>query len=199
LQLLDLILALQLGLLGELDLLLLQLKVALLLLEGLLPGDPLSLGLELPLLHLLNGSPVLLLGGPVPVGLGGCHAALLARGCFDSYALDHDGLGWLGRFLLDLGRGPPALVGTVVTFPEDDRSVVSVLASINVQALASVVPDGLSCSFVDGDADVRLLVVLSQNSLANVVGFTLHVGDGEVPLVPGSDGIRSGVVGPPLV
>ena len=94
----------------------------------------------------------------------------------------------------------PALVVAVVAVPEDNMSVVTVVSTMNIEALATVVSDVSSVSRVPLDS---LSVVSSPWSHgggnSDSEASSLLVGNHEASLVEGSDGLSSSVEGEPLL
>ena len=109
-------------------------------------------------------------------------------------------LQWLRWPLLGSLVDPPGLVETVVAVPEDNVSVVGVAVSVNIQALLTVVSDVSSGSTVPSD-----LLVGGSSVWSNADGNSNSelsvelVGNGVSSLLPGSNGVSSGVKDEPLV
>lgn len=94
----------------------------------------------------------------------------------------------------------PALVGSVVTVPEGQVSVVSVLSTVDIEALSSVVLEVSSVSSVPSDfIGVISLECSDDSSNSNSETLSSLVGESEVSLGGSSDRVSSLVKNEPLL
>jgi len=108
-------------------------------------------------------------------------------------------LDWEHWELSQLGVEPPALVGSVVTVPVDQPSLVGVSSSVDIEALAESIGDGLLVALPPVVLLVDLLSVSSHDSWSSdSVSLSGLVGDGEASGSVSSDGLSSGVEDEPL-
>jgi len=107
---------------------------------------------------------------------------------------------WLSWVLDTSLINVPGLVLTVVAVPEDNVSVVSVRSTMDIETFLSVVSDVSVGTVVPSDSLVVLALPLSDGSSnTNSELVSSLVGDDEVSSSPSSDGLGSGIEGPPLL
>lgn len=107
---------------------------------------------------------------------------------------------WLSWVSDSMSVEEPSLVGSVVTVPEDNMSVVGVTLTVDIEALLGVVSDVSELTTIVGNLLVDLSSVWSDDSrLSNVVSSSESVGNCVRSLLSGSDSSGSLVEDKPLL
>lgn len=106
---------------------------------------------------------------------------------------------WVLVVLDSLSVEVPGLVQSIVAVPEDDMSVVGVLATVNIKALSAVVSDVSSWSSVEDSSLVWFLLPWSHGgSNIDLVFLTLLIGENKLSVLVRSDSSSSSVEDEPL-
>lgn len=95
------------------------------------------------------------------------------------------------EWLWNLGGQEPSLVGTLMAVPPDNASVVAVLSSVDIEALAAVVSDVLSLSSIVGDQLIWLGLEWSDDGIGSVLEQVSGSARDGVVLADRSDGSGS--------